>query len=73
MLKPFDATAKSIVGTKQARLPSELCYDTTPTVDIPTFPSTLLVAHGATICKFVMVELRRMIFLDPSLRPAGAC
>lgn len=73
MLKPFNATATSIVGTKQARLPSALCYDTTSTVDTPTFPSTLLVAHGATICKFVMVELRRMIFLDRRLQPAGVC
>lgn len=73
MLKPFNATATSVIGTQQATPRSESCYDTTPTAGTPTFPSTLLVAHGATICKFVMLELRRMIFLDPSLRPAGAC
>ncbi len=70
MLKSFNATATLIVGKKQAGLHSESCYDTTPTVDTPTFPSTLLVAHGATICKFVMVELRCMIFLDRSLQAA---
>ena len=66
MVKSLAATATNSVGNKQARLSTELRYAATQPVDAPTVPSTLLVAHDATICKFVMVELRRSLPMDRS-------